>query len=176
MQFISRVCLLSTHLGGGRLSASTGCCWVGGGDEEEVWSGVGQDWSLIRQGAKEGRGGSELGAAFPELCFQVLEGWPRGCTCVVTGSCGCAGTLFSPQSDRQDREGYCCLSGKTAAAALWEVARPRSRSRPVLALGPHAGWVPSETACTALKSSWRVRVGGSVSQDPLAPPYHQHPK
>lgn len=111
---------VSAHLGRGCLFVSTGCRWVGSGDKEEVWSGIGQDWSLIGHGAKEGRGGSELRAAFLELCFQVLKGWPRGCTCEVTGSCGCAGTLFSPQSDPRALEDCYCLSGKNVAAASWE--------------------------------------------------------
>lgn len=111
---------VSAYLGKGCLSVSTGCRWVGSGDKEEVWSGVGQDWSLIGQGAKEGRGGSERRAAFPELCFRVLKGCPSVCTFEVTGSCGCAGTLFSPQSDPQALEDCYCLSGKNVAAAWWE--------------------------------------------------------
>lgn len=111
--------LVSAYLGRGCLSVSTGCRWVGSCDKEEVWSGVGQDWSLIRHRAKKGRGGLELRTAFLELCFQVLKGWPRGCTCEVTGSCGCAGTLSFPQSDPQALEDCYCLSGTNVAAASW---------------------------------------------------------
>lgn len=74
----------------------------------------------------------------------------------MTGSCGCVGTPFSLQSDLQALRGHCCLAGENAAAALWGAAGPPARSHPVLALGPHGGWVPSGTACTAPKSSWRV--------------------
>lgn len=159
LQWISRALFVSAYLGRGCFSVSTRCRWVGSGDKEEVWSGVGQDWSLIGQGAKEGRGDSERRAAFPELCFQVLKGWPSECTFQMTGSCGCAGTLSSPQSDPQAPEDCCCLSGKNVAAAWWEAIWPTSQFHPVLALDPPAGWVPSERAYRAPKSSWRVGVG-----------------
>lgn len=71
------------HLGGGSLPASARCGWLGGGGQEEVRGGVGQDWDLVRQGAGESRDSSALDAAARGACFQrpacpASPGWKRG--------------------------------------------------------------------------------------------------